>query len=1267
MDSLYYGKKLPLTLEGNEGNSFIRSKNLNKDNQGYYYNIEFQILDWRSCHEEDMDGNKRFIIRLFGRTRDNKTIFVKINKYTPYFYVQINKSWRQLQIDALMKTVQNMVYPKQNVDGLVKSQIASKYSFWGFTNYEKFNFLQLWFSNYDAMRSYINVFKKPLNIREISGSKIKLQLFESNIEPFLRFMHIRDLDAVGWVKILSDKYEFQKSKSTHCDINIETDWTSLNKITDISIVPFTIASFDIECTSSDGSFPQANRDGDKIIQIGTTFSRLGEDEVYFQHIVTLGSCDPIPNVTVESYEKEEEVLLAWTRLLQRTNPDIITGYNIFGFDFKYMKDRSQKLGISERFSRLSRINNEMTPFVQKQLSSAALGSNLLEYFDMNGRVLIDLMKVIQRDHKLEGWKLDFVASHFIKEEIIEIIPDGDNTIIKTKSIYGLKENQYITISYYDGISNNKHMDDKKFKVLKLSNLSDKEILVNDKVDISIMDKTKGYKVFWCQAKDDISPKDIFRLQEGSSKDRSIIAKYCLQDCILCNKLIAKLQVLINNIGMANVCNVPLSYLFMRGQGVKIFSLVSKACRKKDHLIPVFVKKFKTKEEKLLEKDKDKEFEKFIAKLNRIDNDDDEEEDNSYEGAIVFDPIVGVHYEPIPVLDYSSLYPKSMIHKNLSHECYVINDEKYGNLPGYKYHEIEYVTNKINEPYERYKLKSLLDPFKDEKKYVIEELNTLNTTEKLRKHYKIYDRDHNNNKRWLVSEIKVDNTEIHIINYETSKFAEKKDGTKGIVPEILSELLNARSNIKKAMESEKDPFKKSIFDGLQNAYKITANSLYGQTGSSFSAICMKQIAASTTATGRNQLIFSRNFIENIYGKLINLALENKEQYLKYCRDLFVDVPPKRWIRLNEKNKEEEWLSYNEFCEKFYTKMNIILKDKYVNPKVIYGDTDSTFFKMNIIDKRTGEIGKDRKALEISIQLGIWASHAICLLLPFPQEMVYEKVLWPFMILTKKRYVGNLYEKDPNKFYQKSMGIVLKRRDNAQIVKIACGGIVDQILNKHNPAGAIEFTKKVLKDILSSKFPMDKFVITKTLKGNGLTKKEQLTESLKSKEDRIYVDRSRIVHAVLADRMTERDPGNKPLSNDRIPYVYVITKGNVELQGDRVETPEYVIANKLKLDYLFYITNQIQKPAIQFLGLIAKNPEYIFEEYIIREQNRRSGKKPIKTFFANERDDNEISENVLNIDNFTNINIEPVKKRIRRKKQKNQIEQKINIDESFTLNL
>ena len=172
-----------------------------------------------------------------------------------------------------------------------------------------------------------------------------------------------------------------------------------------------------------------------------------------------------------------------------------------------------------------------------------------------------------------------------------------------------------------------------------------------------MDIMQYKKINWCHAKDDVSPKDLFRLFKGNGNDRAIIAKYCIMDCVLVIKLLEKLQVLNNNIGMANVCYVPLSYIFMRGQSVKAHSLVSKVCMLENHLIP------------------------DLEKATGLD-------EGKYEGAVVFPPKRAIYYEPVIVLDYSSLYPSTAICYNISHETLVI-DIKYDNMAGYKYHSITF--------------------------------------------------------------------------------------------------------------------------------------------------------------------------------------------------------------------------------------------------------------------------------------------------------------------------------------------------------------------------------------------------------------------------------------------------------------------------------------------------------------------------------------------------------------------------------------------------
>ena len=75
--------------------------------------------------------------------------------------------------------------------------------------------------------------------------------------------------------------------------------------------------------------------------------------------------------------------------------------------------------------------------------------------------------------------------------------------------------------------------------------------------------TNKHKIYWCANKDDMPPQELFKKFKEGAKERAEIGKYCIQDCALCNKLIEKLKIIVNNIGMANVCSVPLSYLFLK--------------------------------------------------------------------------------------------------------------------------------------------------------------------------------------------------------------------------------------------------------------------------------------------------------------------------------------------------------------------------------------------------------------------------------------------------------------------------------------------------------------------------------------------------------------------------------------------------------------------------------------------------------------------------------------------------------------------------------
>ena len=740
-------------------------------------------------------------------------------------------------------------------------------------------------------------------------------------------------------------------------------------------------------------------------------------------------------------------------------------------------------------------------------------------------------------------------------------------------MHELHNDQYIMIIRNDGTADYECFDEKKFRI----KIIDKDkILLEEKIDLNEFQLKGNYYI--CNVKDDVKPKEIFeKYRSGNNYDKEQLALYNIQDCELCNNMSNKLFTIINYIGMANVCYVPLNWIFNRGQSQKVYSLVSKKCQEEGYIIRTVKKK--EEEEK---------------------NEDDK---ITYEGAIVVVPKPNI-YPAIFCLDYSSLYPSSIIAMNISHETY-INDKKILNEIKNNYNE-EYELIKVNYiPLDKEMVK--MKKKKENKKYkdikcVLKELDEKS----------VHFQESNQNKNCY--------------------FVRRKDGVKGLIPQILEGLLGNRRAVRKESEKykESDPFKYKVLDGLQLAYKITCNSVYGQLGrdEQVGPIGLMDIAACTTATGRNMMLTAQHFARDLLPNIIEYGLKDKNKMYDYLDNI---LP---YLIKKIPNKDDRILLYEKYRKQirdiFLYKTNEgKLKTLYnYHISIVYGDTDSIFVGLDLkykndinydnIDEEykkltkyyigpnkeqiiyiDGQHKKDElvSGLELRtvyMKTGILASNIISGLLPPPENLEYEKVLSPLIIMSKKRYVGNLYEFNPQKYFQKNMGFVLKRRDNARIVKFIIGGLVDRLLNTSDlilgEKLAYDFVKEQLNKMIEGKFDNKLFILSKSLK-------------------RDYKDRSRIVHAVLADRIAKRDPGNAPAPNDRIDFIYRVLNYDAKLQGERVETPEYIKEHNLKIDYNFYLTNQIMKPCKQIMELFKPDIDKFFNELCNKALLKKRGIKQL----------------------------------------------------------
>jgi DNA polymerase elongation subunit (family B) len=915
-------------------------------------------------------------------------------------------------------------------------------------------------------------------------------------------------------------------------------------------------------------------EGDKVTFIGTTFMHVGEDEPFLNHMVVLGDCDEIgiknSETIVECYEEERDLLMGWTEMMREYHPDILIGYNIFGFDWKFMCERAEELhcmrpdGENDEevwFSELSRNKNEYSRKITKEIKIAS-GTHQLIYMDMPGVIQIDLYNYFRREVNLASYKLNDVASHFIGDMVSKWEKLDDTTIVTSSNLMGLQSGNFVCFELI-GHSVDSYEGGHKFKVLQLDEKKGTFIIEGN------INPPQNKKLRWGLGKDDITPQDIFEMSKGSSTDRAVIAKYCFQDCNLVHHLFRKNDILTGMSEQAAICSVPIDFVVMRGQGIKLLSFIAKKGRDKNILMPVVEKP---------------------------------EGGGSYEGAICLKPKRGFYTEdPVAVVDYSSLYPSCMISENISHDSKVWTKEygldglplltkgernkdgtfKYDNLEGFEYVDVEYdryewIAPKGKKKEEKVKVGTKVCRFAqypDNKKAIMPAIlqGLLAARKATRAKIKFKTITLNNGEQHIG--LLVDKGDIYEIT-DVLLDGEKLKKVKTIIN---------KTDVDTVVDTY-NTFMKNVFNQRQASIKIVANSLYGQCGARTSSFYDIDIAASTTATGRKLLIYGQRVIEEVYGDAV--------------------------------------------CETKHGKVK-------TNATYIYGDTDSVFFTFRLTDME-GERILGKKALEITIELAIEAGELATKFLKGPHDLEYEKTFDPFLLLSKKRYVGMLYETNPNKGKRKEMGIVLKRRDNAPIVKDVYGGLIDILMKEHDIPAAIAFVRKCLEDIVDEKYPLEKLIISKKLNS-------------------FYKNPQSIAHKVLADRMGKRDPGNKPSVGSRVPFVFIQTKGKVKLQGERIESPEYVRENKIRPDFGHYITNQIMKPVQQVFALILEQiPEYkrkvrqlkiriealeekykndekkktdkidalrnkevkklIFDEALCRADNIRQNQKSIKSFFG-----------------------------------------------------
>jgi len=1221
--------------------------------------LEFQVVSWfaEDVEDDEFGGletesseSLQYTITMFGRTIDNKSVSLQ-TPFTPFFYIGIHDHWKSFQQMNFVEELKKKV-PKDYRDHLIRHSQVTRKKFYGYTNNKDYKFILLVFKSQTAFTKW-----------KYAAMRTSHEIFEANFDPMLRFAHLQDIKMAGWVKVEAGKWEAREEDEQLHEVNIEAIVGTYKNVLPSDredIAPIVQASFDIEVYSDEG-FPDPERPNHACIQIATTLQRFGESEPYKKHLITLKSCDPIDGVELESYEKEKHVLEAWARLMREEDVDTMTGWNIWGFDLNYMGKRAQMTNATFDIGRVKAKPSKLFP---ASFSSGAYGDSDYLMLSTLGRLQIDLMVIVKREHKLDSYRLDFVAEKFLKERKVDM-PIKE---MFKKQLGSSKDRREIGVYCVQDTNLPQRLID---KLAILPNMV--EMAKATRVPMSfLLERGQGIKVF---------SQLLFETREAGMLVKTFMKQTAADEkyegaTVLGAKKGAYMDTPITGLDFAslyptiirahNLCPNTLLMNDNFDNTKENWTIVEiqedpekppvkyKYAQNTQGIIPKMLEKLalNRKAAKKEMGNAKKEGNMFMYQV--------------YNGKqLAFKVSMNSIYGFLgatkgmlpckPVAAATTKIGREMIEqtKNLVEEWYPGADVVYGDsVTG----DTPLLINS-NGTVKTCRIDSLV-PFyeiRDDGKEVgqinamvwtesgftqIENVIRHKTTKKIYRiltHTGIVDVTEDHSLLNQIGEIlkptevsigtRLMHAPVEITCFETEVsiseakvmgffFGDGSCGRYGEKSKVKYTWALNNANIDYLIEMQQlAPFETSLIDTIDSSgvYKLTAignpKDVVTRYRSMFYNCQKEKIVPSCILNGSQEII--KSFWDGYYmadgdkdlnkytrcdckGKEGTMGLFILAQRMGYnvsinCRN---DKESIFRITLTQNNQRKDPLAIKKIeCLGEITDYVYDLTTSnhhfHIGPgNMVVHNTDSVMVKF-----KTEKTGRD--AIEECFKFGEEAADKISATFKKPIELEFEKVYYPYLLFSKKRYAGLMYTSPEKPDYIDAKGIQLVRRDNCPLVRDISTKVLNTIMYDLDVNQAMEHARNAARDLLYGKVPVEKLVVSKSIRRIKYEEKDGEIQAIHDYKS------SAQPHITLALKLERREPGTGPRSGDRIPYVFVKTGNPKDLQYLKAEDPNYVKEHGLPLDAEYYLEHSLNSPLESLFELFMVNPSKELFERVKRE--------------------------------------------------------------------
>jgi len=526
-------------------------------------------------------------------------------------------------------------------------------------NEDQFPMLLLVFKTIDAQRHCLNLLKKPFIVEEVNERiGLNLSLWETDISIVRKMLTLRNTEYAQWFQVNAKQADDMNRISTIDNEYIVSNWKSLvplpPEVTKTWSTSPKILVFDIETYSHNHkAFPNKYDVRHVAFNISVLTQRVGKPETRKRYNIVLGDCYTIKGATTIRVNNEVELIDEFCKVIVDYDPEVLSGYNIFGFDNPYLDARLKWYG--KNWPSMGRIIGEQTTMRSFSWGSSGYGANDINYLLMNGRITVDMLPVIRRQFKLNKYDLNTVSNEFLKRGKHDVSAPYMFETHEKMSVATAVLN--FCSEYNEPLSKTREYEPSRPSICKIDDsvlLHEISLYRKKQKDLTEEEFDKCFRYIpyiwrgshWHRPvfKENFTDEcilGILRYYDEVKIRMTKVCEYCIEDSALVLDIFEKKNQWITFIEMSSTMGVSVMELFTRGQQVRGLSQLYNAAS-----VLGFV----------LDK-------RIIDKLD-------------WTGGLVQPPIVGLH-EDVMCWDFNSLYPNLIRRYNM---CYTtLVREEYDHL------------------------------------------------------------------------------------------------------------------------------------------------------------------------------------------------------------------------------------------------------------------------------------------------------------------------------------------------------------------------------------------------------------------------------------------------------------------------------------------------------------------------------------------------------------------------------------------------------------